>query len=164
MTSVSVAVRLRFLAEEMVKSRSRIESICSYADSSVAVSRTCLQYNGEYVYARITLWSTRYAIRLVMHMNAIEIILSRKIVFFIEPEIDDERSATSDIERIREAMEIPRSVSAFRLIDLICDAMTSISSLEIETTSSLEASLRNELYLFPKVGIRFLFATAFFSY
>ena len=104
----------------------------------------------------MTLWRTRYEIRLVMHMNAMEVILSRKIMFFVDPVIDDDRSDTREIERISDAIDIPSSVNAFRLIDLICDAMTSISSLEMDTTSSLEASLRNESYLFSKDEMRFL--------
>ena len=44
-------------------------------------------------------------------------------------------------------------------VDLICDAITSISSLEMETTSSLDASLRNESYLLSKDETRFLFTT-----
>ena len=111
---------------------------------------------GEWEYERITLWTTRYAIRLVMHMNAMEVILSRKIVFFVDPVIDDDRSDTREIERISDAMEIPSNVSAFRLIDLICVAITSISSLEMDTTSSLEASLRKESYFFSNDEMRFL--------
>ena len=104
----------------------------------------------------MTLWRTRYEIRLVMHINAMEVILSRKIMFFVDPVIDEDRSDTREMERITDAMEIPRSVNALRLIDLICDAMTSISSLEMDTTSSLEASLRNESYLFSNDETRFL--------
>ena len=119
----------------------------------------CLQYRGECEYERMTLWMTRYEIRLVMHMNAMEVILSRKMMFFVDPVIDEDRSETSDIERITDVMEIPRSVNAFRLIDLICVAITSISSLEMDTTSSFEASLRNESYLFSKDEMRFLFTS-----
>ena len=92
-------------------------------------------------------------------MNAMEVILSRKIMFLVDPVMDEDRSDTREIERISDAMEIPRSVNAFRLIDLICVAITSISSLEMDTTSSFEASLRNESYLFSKDEMRFLFTS-----
>ena len=99
---------------------------------------------------------TRYEIRPVMHMNAMEVILSRKIMFFVDPVIDDDRSDTREIERISDAMEIPSSVNAFRLMDLIWVAIISINSLEMDTTSSFEASLRNESYLFSNDEMRFL--------
>jgi hypothetical protein len=59
------------------------------------------------------------------------------------------RSVTREIERIRAPIEIPNRVRAVTVVDLICAFISSASSLEIETISSLDASLRKVSYLLP---------------
>ena len=92
-------------------------------------------------------------------MNAMAIILIRKMMFFVLPDRAEDRSLTSEIDSIMDAIEIPRRVSAFRLMDLSLASKTSSNSLEIETTSSFEASLRNRSYFLPNCSAFFLVDT-----
>ena len=82
-------------------------------------------------------------------MKAIEIIRIRKIMFLMLLAMLAARSVTREIERIRAPIEIPNRVRAVTVVDLICAFISSASSLEIETISSLDASLRKVSYLLP---------------
>ena len=106
-----------------------------------------LHISGEKEEAELILWMTIYAIIIVMHMSAMAIILRRNMVFLMVLEIEVERSVTRVMDISRATMEIARIAMALRFADRICEDISSVSSFEIETISSLDASLRKDSYL-----------------